>query len=211
MTTFGGRSLRPDRTSGARPWRIGLTGSIGMGKSTTAAMFAEMGADVWDADVAVRRLYAPGGAAVAPVAALVPGSVRDGAVDRAVLRQAISADPALLARIEAIVHPLVAADRAAFVARSTARVVVCDVPLLFETGATGAYDLVVVVSAPPEVQRARVLARGTMTEAEFDAILARQMPDAEKRRRADRVIETLDVETARAAVADIMRAVPAAP
>jgi dephospho-CoA kinase len=182
-----------------------------MGKSTTAAMFAEMGADVWDADASVRRLYASGGAAVAPVAALVPGSVRDGAVDRAVLRQAISADPALLARIESVVHPLVAADRAGFVARSTAPVVVCDVPLLFETGATGAYDLVVVVSAPAEVQRARVLARGTMTEAEFDAIKARQMPDAEKRRRADRVIETLDLEAARAAVADIMRAVPAAP
>jgi dephospho-CoA kinase len=201
--------LPPEPPARHRPWLIGLTGSIGMGKSTTAAMFAEMGADVWDADGAVRRLYAPGGAAVPPVAALLPDAVRDGAVDRAVLRRAIAADPGLLPRLEAIVHPLVAEDRIAFVAQSRAPVVVCDVPLLFETGAEREYDQVVVVSAPPELQRARVLARGTMTEAEFAAILARQMPDAEKRARADRVIETRDLDTARAAVADILSRIPA--
>jgi dephospho-CoA kinase len=182
-----------------------------MGKSTTAAMFADQGADVWDADGAVRRLYAPGGAAVAEIAGLVPGAIRQGGVDRAALRKAIAADPGLLPRAEAVVHPLVAADRAAFMAQSNAAVVVCDVPLLFETGSPADYDLIVVVSAPPELQRARVLARGTMTPEEFETILARQMPDAEKRARADRVIETVDPETARAAVADIMRHVPKAP
>lgn len=179
-----------------------------MGKSTTAAMFADLGADVWDADSAVRRLYAAGGAAVAGVAALVPGAVREGTVDRAALRQAIAADPALLSRVETVVHPLVAADRADFMAGTGAPVVVCDVPLLFETGSPAEYDLIVVVSAPPEVQRARVLARGTMTPGEFETILARQMPDAEKRARADRVIETVDLDSARSAVADIMRHVP---
>ncbi|MCU0909213.1 MAG: dephospho-CoA kinase [Rhodobacteraceae bacterium] len=179
-----------------------------MGKSTTAAMFADLGADVWDADAAVRRLYARGGAAVPAIAAIAPDSVVAGAVDRAALRQAIAANPDLLSRIEAAVHPLVAADRAAFVAASRAPVVVCDVPLLFEIGAQDDFDMVVVVSAPADVQRARVLARATMTPAQFETILARQMPDAEKRARADRVIETRDLDTARAAVAEIMRAAP---
>ncbi len=191
------------------PVVIGLTGSIGMGKSTTAAMFAEAGAAVWDADAAVHRLYGDGGAAVPHVAGLVPGVVRHGAVDRARLRAAIAADPGLLARLEAVVHPLVAADRASFIASAAADVIVCDVPLLFETGSEGQFDAIVVVSAPAEVQRDRVLARGTMSAAEFDAILARQMPDAEKRARADRVIDTIDLAAARAEVERIMAEVTA--
>ncbi|MCL4186075.1 MAG: dephospho-CoA kinase [Rhodobacteraceae bacterium] len=191
----------------ARPFLLGLTGSIGMGKSTTAAMFAEAGAALWDADAAVHRLYAPGGAAVPAVAALVPGASAGGAVDRAQLRAALARDPGLLARLEAAVHPLVAADRAAFLAaaeRAGQPVVVLDVPLLYETGGERGMDATVVVSAPAEVQRARVLARPGMTAAQLDAILARQMPDAEKRRRATWVIETTTPEVARAAVGRIM-------
>jgi dephospho-CoA kinase len=187
---------------------LGLTGSIGMGKSTTAGFFAEQGARVWDADAAVHRLYAPGGAAVAAVAGLMPQAVRDGAVDRAALRAAVTGDAGLLKRLEAAVHPLVAADRLAFLdaARAEgARVAVCDIPLLFETGQAGAFDAVVVVSAPPEVQRGRVLARPGMTDAALDAILARQMPDAEKRARADFVVDTgAGLDAARAQVAAIM-------
>jgi dephospho-CoA kinase len=192
-----------------RPVLIGLTGSIGMGKSTTATMFAEEGAAVWDADAAVHRLYGKEGTAVAGIAAMVPDAVRDGQVDRKALREAIVRDPTLLARIEALVHPLVAQDRAAFVEQSSADVVVCDVPLLFETGAEGEFDAIVVVSAPADAQRTRVLARGTMTEEEFDRIVARQMPDNEKRARADRVIETTDPDGARAQVAQIMAEVRA--
>lgn len=189
---------------------LGLTGSIGMGKSTTGAMFAAEGAALWDADAAVHRLYARGGAGAKAVAALAPEAVRDGAVDRDALRAAILAEPALLARIEAAVHPLVAADRAAFLADAARRgvgVAVCDVPLLLETGQAGACDAVVVVTAPPEVQRARVMARPGMTPEAFARILARQMPDAEKRARADFVIDTgKGLDAARAAVAAIMRA-----
>ena len=189
---------------------LGLTGSVGMGKSTTAAMFADAGARVWDADAAVHRLYGAGGAAVGPVGALVPEAVRGGAIDRGVLRAAIMADPGLLKRIEAVVHPLVQADRLDFLERARAegvRVVVCDIPLLFETGQAGAFDAVVVVSAPPDVQRARVLARPGMTEAAFEAILARQMPDADKRARADFVVETGEgMEAARVQVAAILQA-----
>ncbi len=187
---------------------IGLTGSIGMGKSTTATLFREEGATVWDADEAVRRLYAPGGAAVSAVGALAPAAIRDGAVDRALLRDAILADPPLLKRIEAAVHPLVAADRAAARAAAEAagaQVAVFDIPLLFETGGESAFDLVVVVSAPEPMQRARVLARPGMTEAAFEAIRAKQTPDDEKRRRADVVIDTgSGIEAARAAVRALM-------
>ena len=171
---------------------VGLSGSVGMGKSTTARLFAERGAWVWDADAAVHRLYAPGGAAVAAIRALAPAAVHDGAVDRSLLRSAILADPTLLGRVEAAVHPLVQADRAAFVAQAAAAgadMAVCDIPLLFETGQADAFDAVVVVTAPPEVQRARVMDRPGMTAATFDTILARQMPDAEKRARADFVID----------------------
>ena len=180
--------------------RLGLTGSIGMGKSTTARLFAEEGCPVWDADAAVHRLYAQGGAAVAPIGAAFPDAITDGAVDRGRLRAIIAEDPGALGRIEGIVHPLVTQDRAEFVAAQDAAVVVLDIPLLFETGGVDGMDAVAVVSAPPETQRARVLARGSMTEADFEAILSRQVPDAEKRARADYVIITDTIEHARAQV-----------
>lgn len=189
---------------------LGLTGSIGMGKSTTAGFFREAGVPVWDADAAVHRLYGPGGRAVPAIAALVPDAVRDGAVDRDRLRAAVTADPALLARVEAAVHPLVAADRAAFLAAARsagARLAVCDIPLLYETGAEAGLDRVLVVTAPPAVQRARVLARPGMTQAALDAILARQMPDADKRARAHHVIDTSrGPEAARAEVLALIEA-----
>lgn len=180
--------------------RIGLTGSIGMGKSTTAAMFADEGIPVWDADAAVHRLYAEGGLAVRPVGAVFPEAIVDGAVSRTVLKEIIDRDPSALGRVEAIVHPLVAADRRAFLEGTDAPLVVLDIPLLFETEGTGHVDQVVVVSAPAEVQRARVMARPGMTEARFQTILDRQVPDAEKRQRADAVIETLTLDGARAQV-----------
>ena len=172
---------------------LGLTGSIGMGKSTTAAMFAEQGVPVWDADAAVHRLYGPNAAGSAALAALVPEAVGADGTDRATLRAAILANPRLLAQVEAAIHPLVAADRDAFLHRARAeghRLVLCDIPLLFETGADRWLDRVAVVTAPPEVQRARVLSRPGMTEEAFAAILAKQVPDAEKRARADFVIDT---------------------
>jgi len=172
---------------------IGLTGSIGMGKSTTAAMFAAEGLPVYDADAAVHALYAKGGGAVAPIEAAFPGVVRDGAVDRALLSQRVVGKPDELKRLEAIVHPLVGASRGGFfeAARAAnADLVVLDIPLLFETGGERAVDAVVVVSAPADVQRARVLARPGMDEAKLDAILARQMADAEKRARAQFVVDT---------------------
>ena len=196
-----------------RPVLIGLTGSIGMGKTTTARLFAERGVPVWDADAAVHRLYAPGGAAVAPVAALHPAAKgADGGISREALKAWIAADPGALSRIEAAVHPLVAADRARFVAEAGAaghRAVVLDIPLLFETGAETGMDLAVVVSTDPETQRARVLQRPGMTEAQFETILARQLPDAEKRARADVVIRSDDLETARAGVQAVLDRVQA--
>ena len=172
-------------------FRLGLTGSIGMGKSTTAQMFRDLGHPVWDADQAVHRLYAPGGLAVAPVAAAFPTALAQGGIDRSALKTALAADPAALARLEGIVHPLVARDRQDFLARHVgAPLVVLDIPLLFETGGGAAVDAVVVVTAPPEVQAARVLGRPGMTRERLDAILARQTPDAEKRARADFVIDT---------------------
>jgi len=192
------------------PFRLGLTGSIGMGKSTTAAMFAEAGVPVWDADAAVHRLYAPGGAAVAAIAALHPAAVSDGAVDRAALKDWIAQDSGALGQIERAVHPLVAADRKAFLAAAQGKpLVLLDIPLLFETGADAQMDATLVVSAPAEVQRARVLARPGMTPAQFDLILSRQMPDAEKRARATWVIETTGLESTRAAVQDLTRTIRA--
>ena len=184
---------------------LGLTGSIGMGKSTTAAMFRDAGVPVFDADAAVHALYR--GAAVAPVEAAFPGVTREGAVDRDLLRQRVLDDAAVLRRLEAIVHPLVQAERAAFLAaarRAGAPLVVLDIPLLFETGADASVDAVAVVTAPEDVQKARVLARPGMTQATLDMILSRQMPDAEKRARADVVIETLTLDATRRAVQDLI-------
>ena len=181
-------------------FRLGLTGSIGMGKSTTAGFFAALGIPVWDADAAVHRLYAQGGAGAAAIAALCPSAVSHGAVDRAALAEWIVRDPAALAQIETAIHPLVAADRAAFLAAAAGDLVVLDIPLLFETGAEAGLEATLLVTAPPALQRARVFARPGMTEARLKAILARQMPDPEKRARATHIIETLGLEAARQAV-----------
>ena len=192
---------------------LGLTGSVGMGKSTTARMFADEGAPVWDADAAVHRLYAAGGLAVAAVGEAFPGVVRDGAVDRAALGAIVHADHAAFERLEDIVHPLVAADRAAFLARARDdghAVAVLDIPLLFETGAQDRVDAVVVVTAPEEVQRERVLARPGMDETRLAALLERQTPDAHKRAGADFVVDTSrGLEAARDQVRAVLAAVSA--
>jgi dephospho-CoA kinase len=188
---------------------LGLTGSIGMGKSTTAAMFRDAGVPVHDSDEAVHRLYR--GVAVPLIAAEYPGTVVDGVVDREKLAARVIGNPEALKRLEAIVHPLVRADAAEFVARhraADAPVVVLDIPLLFETNSRERVDKVVVVTAPAEAQRQRVLARPGMTEEKFAAILRRQVPDAEKRRRADFIIDTgQGMEAARRAVAKIVASV----
>ena len=183
---------------------LGLTGSIGMGKSTTAQMFVDEGCALWDADAAVHRLYGPGGAAVAPLGLIWPEVIEDGNVSREALKKVIAADPDALKRIEGIVHPLVAEDRRAFLAEARADIVVLDIPLLFEGGSDRSMDAVVVVSVAPEVQKARVLARGTMSEAQFEMIRAKQMPDAEKRARADYVVTTDTMDHARAQVRQIV-------
>jgi dephospho-CoA kinase len=172
---------------------LGLTGSVGMGKSTAAAMLRRMGVPVHDADRAVHNLLSRGGSAVAPVAAAFPEAMRGGAVDRPALGRIVFADPAALRRLEAILHPRVRAEDDRFRKRMRARgvpLVAVDVPLLFETGGDKRCDAVLVVTAPPFVQRARVMARPGMTEARWRAMLAKQMPDVEKRRRADYVVPT---------------------
>ncbi len=187
-----------------RPYCLGLTGSIGMGKTTTAGFFRDLGVPVWDADAAVHRLYAPGGAAIEPVTALCPEAVGPNGIDRAVLKSWIAQDETALQRLEGVIHPLVAQDRMAFIDRTDAPLVVLDIPLLFETGAEAQLDGVLVVTVPPETQCARVLSRPGMTRAHLDRILARQVPDAEKRARADFVIETLDMDTTRRAVQNLV-------
>jgi len=172
---------------------VGLTGSIGMGKSTVAQMFAEEGAPGFDSDAAVHALYAPGGAAVAPVEAAFPGVTKDGTIDRVALSARVVGNAEAIKRLEEIVHPLVRAAQMQFLQEQRdvgTAVVVLDIPLLFEGGGAKLVNKTVVVSAPADVQRARVLARPGMTVEKFEAILARQMPDAEKRARADFVIDT---------------------
>ncbi|MEL7097436.1 MAG: dephospho-CoA kinase [Pseudomonadota bacterium] len=188
-------------------FKLGLTGSIGMGKSTTAAMFAQAGCDVWDADAAVHRLYASGGQAVEPMKALLPEVVVDGGVSRELLRHEIAKDAGVLKAIEAIVHPLVAQDRQIFIDSATADILVFDIPLLFETGGDGRMDAVAVVSIPADVQKARVLARGLMSEEQFEIIRAKQMPNEEKVRRADYVIVTDTVDHARMQVQNILASI----
>lgn len=176
-----------------RPLIVGLTGSIGMGKTETAKMFARLGVPIYDADAAVHALYAKGGAAVAAIEDTFPGTVADGAVDRAALMHRLKGDEAAFKRLEAIVHPLVLEARRTFLDEAAARgekVVVLDIPLLFETKGGKDMDAVIVVSAPADVQRKRVLTRPGMSAEKFEAILARQVPDAEKRAKADFVIET---------------------
>jgi dephospho-CoA kinase len=185
---------------------IGLTGSIGMGKSTTMQLFAEQGVPVYDADAAVHAVYA--GAAVPVVEAAFPGTTADGKVDRQKLSAKVLGNPEALKKLEQIVHPMLGAHRQQFLAdaeKSGAPIAVLDVPLLFETGGEKRVDAVVVVSAPAEMQRARVLARENMTQEKLDAILARQTPDAEKRRRADFVVDTSSgLEPVRAQIRDIL-------
>lgn len=188
---------------------LGLTGSIGMGKSTTAQMFVEEGCALWDADAAVHRLYSRGGAAVGPMERLFPSAIQDGAVNRDALKRIIATDPAALKAIEAIVHPLVAADRAAFREAATNDILVFDIPLLFETGGDAAMDAVACVLIPASEQKRRVMERGTMTEAQFEQIRAKQMPNEEKCARSDYVIVTDTLDHARAQVQDVVRQIRA--
>lgn len=183
---------------------VGLTGSIGMGKSTTARFFADAGCDLWDADAAVHRLYDKGGAAVGPLSALFPQALVDGAISRERLRDVVARDETALPRIEEIVHPLVAEDRAAFLETASSEIVVLDMPLLFETGYDRFVDAVVVVTIDPSEQMRRLRDRGRMTKEEILTLLAKQMPDMEKRSRADHIVVTDTLDHARAQVHDIM-------
>jgi dephospho-CoA kinase len=175
-----------------------------MGKSTTATMFKDAGCALWDADAAVHRLYAVGGAAVPLFAEVFPTSIIDGEVSRPALKEIIGSDPSALKKIEQIVHPLVAKDRAAFINDSSAEIIVLDIPLLFEGGGEKRVDAVVCVIVDDDTQRARVMERGTMTPEQFEAIKAKQMPAAEKAARADYVIRTDTIEEARAAVHSVI-------
>lgn len=185
---------------------LGLTGSIGMGKSTTAQMFADLGVPVWDADAAVHRIYGVGGSAVDPIGAAFPMAITNGAVDRGKLKDMMAMRDDVLPKIQDIVHPLVADDRVAFLAQhQDAAFVLLDIPLLFETGAEAWIDVTICVSAPADVQAHRVLLRPGMTKQTFDMITAHQMPDAEKRAKADHVIETVDIAQTRAAVQTLLQ------
>lgn len=188
---------------------LGLTGSIGMGKSTTADLFECEGCPVWDADAAVHRLYSKDGPAVKPIGARFPEAIVNNAVDRTVLKGIISNDSRALKKIEEIVHPLVSEDRQRFISSVDADILVFDIPLLFETGGYTAMDAVACVSIDPKTQEERVLARGTMTKQQFELIKSKQLPDAEKRSRSDYVIVTDTVEHARAQVQEIVRKIRA--
>jgi len=189
---------------------LGLTGSIGMGKSATAALFAEEGVPVYDADAMVHALYEPGGAAVAPVSAAFPGVEQNGAINRDALSRAVIGKPEEIRKLEMIVHPLVRQGQTEFLKRHLAdgaKFVVLDIPLLLEGGGERYCDAVVVVSAPPDLQRARVLARPGMSPDKLDQILSKQMPDAEKRKRADFIINTsFGVEDARVQIRAVLDA-----
>lgn len=187
------------------PYILGLTGSIGMGKSTTAAFFKDLGIPVWDADDAVHKLYGVGGKATEIIGEKIPAVIVDGAVDRARLKDEITKDPTILSFLESVVHPLVAEDRKIFLTTSDAPIVVLDIPLLFELGSEKMMDAVLVVSVPEDIQRKRVLDRGTMNEEELDTILARQLPDAQKRKKADFVIETLSLEQTKLDVQSLVK------
>ena len=188
---------------------LGLTGSIGMGKSTTAQMFVEEGCALWDADVAVHRLYSVGGAAVEPMRSVFPEAIVQGAVRRDALKRIISSDPSALGRIEAIVHPLVAADRAAFCETAAAEILVFDIPLLFETGGNTVMDAVACVSISADEQRRRVTERGTMSDAQFEQIHTKQISNDEKCARSNFVIVTDTLDYARTQVQDVVRQIRA--
>lgn len=182
-------------------FRLGLTGSIGMGKSTTAKIFAELGIPVWDADATVHRLYAPGQAAALAVTQHYPAAMNsDGSVSRETLKSLIRNDAKVLDHLNTLVHPLVAADRAAFVSQSSSDIILLDIPLLYETGAEKHCDAVLLVTAPKAIQFARVMARGQMSEDDLAMILSRQIPDAEKRARATHIVETLSIPAVQAYV-----------
>ncbi|MBO9473694.1 dephospho-CoA kinase [Shimia sp. R10_1] len=188
-------------------FKLGLTGSIGMGKSTTARFFSELGCPVWDADAAVHSLYAKGGAAVAPISAALPDAIEDGAVSRDRLKELIAKDASVLSKIEKIVHPLVAQDRADFIKEAASDILVFDIPLLFETGGAAAMDAVVCVSVSPELQKNRVLERGTMTEDQFEHIRSKQMPNEKKVALSDYVVETDTLDHARSQVEKIVKTI----
>ena len=183
---------------------LGLTGSIGMGKSMTAQMFANHGVPIWDADAVVQKLYVTGGIGATLIAQYYPEAIEDGAVSRSKLRKLIEVNPNVLDKIQTLIHPLVAADRGAFLMNATAKVILLDIPLLFEMGTDVLCDSIIVVSVPAHIQKNRVLARDEMTEIDFKLLLERQLPDAQKRSKARWVISTLTLDGAQSHVKDIL-------
>lgn len=188
-------------------FKLGLTGSIGMGKSTTAAMFSQLGCAVWDADAAVHRLYSESGAAVESMQAQFPNVIEDNSVSRALLRELIAKDPTALKKIEQIVHPLLGQDRADFMSNAQSDILVFDIPLLFETGGDARMDAVVCVWTTPQSQEQRVMDRGTMNKDQFEVIRAKQMPADEKRDRADYVIITDTIDHAKEQVKTVLKSI----
>lgn len=192
-------------------FKLGLTGSIGMGKSTTAQMFVDAGCALWDADATVHQLYAPNGPAIAPIAKLVPQALEDTdqgpILNRAILREAIRSEETVLSQIEAIVHPMVKSSRAQFIAQTTADIAVFDIPLLFETGSQDDFDATACVFTDADTQKQRVLARGQMSAEDLKMILSRQMPIADKRAKADFDIETDTLDHARQQVTAILETI----